>query len=124
MMKKIIIGIILLLFLMVLTLYVTTKISKSHASAIDAIEKSGAVIEQTGKIKTIILLGLRGKDNSAFSCDVLQYLVVGEEKTVFLQLKNETNDPPERKWIVTEISIGYFSKIVLFELPKHTLKCR
>lgn len=100
----------LFFMLIVLILFIETKISDGHRVAVDAIGKSDAVQKNIGHPDYIILTGASSKLHpNAISCYSLSYFVVGDSGFESIDVELKKVDFFKGKWEVLEIVQGYFN---------------
>lgn len=121
--KKIIISLFVFVSICILSLYLTTQLSKAHKHVKAALINSIELSQRVGKVGQIILIGTSLKDNSVFACRSLRYLVLGKERMIYLEVKAETTDREQGQWIITEMISGYYTPEIIFQIPRHQIKC-
>lgn len=110
--------------LLILNSFLISKFSKGHQYAASTIYLSKQVEFYVGSVKNVLLLGSSYSDDSITVCRTLNYLIIGANKNIYLEVSVETIDTKKQLWQISKMRRGYFEKELIYEIPKHKVKCR
>lgn len=108
--KKVLLGVGILVAVVVAYLSIFARVSTSHPVARSSIEHSKEVLAAIGNVNAIGLIGVRQKlVPGGVSCTSSTYVVFGESGFEFVNvvMSMRTGD---RDWVVNDLSLGWFSK--------------
>ncbi|HTD03446.1 hypothetical protein [Undibacterium sp.] len=122
--KNILIIFVSFALLLILNSALIAQLSKGQQYAKSAVYTSKEVGLNVGNVKHIILLGSSYSDDSVTTCRTLNYLIVGDKENTYLEVSIETIDTEKELWMISKMQRGYFTKKIIYEIPRHKVKCR
>lgn len=112
-MKKLALGVVAILFALVSGLFVVTKLSSAHSSAIERLRSSGEIHEEFGSPILIVLTGFSQKTGpSGKGCTTLSYFIRGASNTGWVNVRL-LNRGYHTRWDVAELTTGYGSELTV-----------
>ena len=107
--RKTAIGVICLLFLFVMSLFLTSKISDAYGTAIRKVLSDPAVEQEYGRQQFALLIGSQFKLGPQWSCARLLFILSGADGKGIVEVllrRKKLRDA----WAVREVIIGYHAE--------------